>query len=229
MFGHNQEQEQDWIPAVGTVVESRPHHRDWLYVVDYRSAAGAAMRATVHALPDRNVRLDAGTRIGIVVEATSHEARCDPNQPPGGAFVPESVNQPGQNAATSAAPVAPAAPLPPVTPMPPVAAVPPMAPAAPAAGTPPPLAPPQVTFSTPAASVGEPSAGAYDPVAPATSFSSPASVESFNGGSSSSSGSFGGFGETKSDRIARLEDARDRGQLTPEQFATQRQQILDEI
>ena len=180
MFGHNQEQDQDWIPAVGIVVESRPHHRDWLYVVDYRSAAGAAMRATVHALPDRNVQLDAGTRIGIVVEATSHEARCDPNQPPGG---PASA----------------------------------------------PTRPPQVTFSTPAASVGEPSAGAYNSVAPATSFSSPASVESFNGGSSSSSGSFGGFGETKSDRIARLEDARDRGQLTPEQFATQRQQILDEI
>jgi len=88
--------------------------------------------------------------------------------------------------------------------------------------------PPQVTFSTPAASVGEHNAGTYDAVAPATTFSSPTKVEKFDVGSTSSSGSFGGFGETKADRIARLEEVRDRGQLTPEQFAAQRQQILDE-
>lgn len=42
-------------------------------------------------------------------------------------------------------------------------------------------------------------------------------------------GSFGGFGDSKSDRIARLEDQRDRGQITPEQFEVQRQQIRDEF
>jgi hypothetical protein len=88
--------------------------------------------------------------------------------------------------------------------------------------------PPPTTFSSPDPSVGQPGPvfgqPGFSPVAPATTFSSPASAGSFSAGSS-----FGAFGETKSDRIARLEDQRDRGQITPEQFAAQRQQIQDEI
>jgi len=99
-----------------------------------------------------------------------------------------------------------------------------------------PIAPP--TFSSPDPSVGQPG---FSPVAPATTFSSPATPGSFNAGSafnsgipagaggSFGSGSFGDFGETKSDRVARLEDQRDRGQITAEQFAAQRQQIENEI
>jgi hypothetical protein len=96
----------------------------------------------------------------------------------------------------------------------------------------PPSAPPPTTFSSPDPSVGQPGPifgqvvgqPGFRPVAPATTFSSPAGADSFSAGSS-----FGAFGETKSDRIARLEDQRDRGQITPEQFAAQRQQIQDEI
>jgi hypothetical protein len=101
------------------------------------------------------------------------------------------------------------------------------------------------TFSSPDPSVGQPGPSfgqpGFSPAAPATTFSSPANPGSFNAGSafnsgvpagaggSFASGSFGDFGATKSDRIARLEDQRDRGQITPEQFAAQRQQIQDEI
>jgi hypothetical protein len=92
----------------------------------------------------------------------------------------------------------------------------------------PPSAPPPTTFSSPDPSVGQPSPAfgqpGFRPAAPATTFSSPAGADSFSAGSS-----FGAFGETKSDRIARLEDRRDRGQITPEQFAAQRQQIQDEF
>jgi hypothetical protein len=98
---------------------------------------------------------------------------------------------------------------------------------------PPPIAP--TTFSSPAPAFGQPGPSfgqaGFSPVTPATTFSSPASPGSFSAGGSfgSSSVSFGGSGESKSDRIAQLEDERDRGQLVPDQFATQRQQILDEI
>jgi hypothetical protein len=40
---------------------------------------------------------------------------------------------------------------------------------------------------------------------------------------------FGGFGESKSDRIAALQDQRDRGQLTEQQYETLRQQIQNEF
>ena len=97
--------------------------------------------------------------------------------------------------------------------------------------SPPPVAP--TTFSSPDPSVGQPMPAfgqpGFSPVAPATTFSSPAGAGSFSPGSATGSGAFGGFGETKSDRIAQLEDQRDRGQITPEQFAAQRQQIQDEI
>ena len=93
--------------------------------------------------------------------------------------------------------------------------------------------PPPATFSSPDPTAYQPGPAFGQPgfsaVAPATTFSSPESPGSFNAGSSTGSGAFGGFGETKSDRIARLEDQRDRGQITPEQFAAQRQQIQDEI
>jgi hypothetical protein len=92
----------------------------------------------------------------------------------------------------------------------------------------PPAAPAPTTFSSPAPAVGQPGPAfgqpGFSPVAPATTFSSAENAGSFSAGSS-----FGAFGETKSDRIARLEDQRDRGQITPEQFAAQRQQIQDEI
>jgi hypothetical protein len=92
----------------------------------------------------------------------------------------------------------------------------------------PPAPPAQTTFSSPDPSVGQPTPAfgqpGFRPAAPVTTFSSPENQRPFNAGSS-----FGSFGETKSDRIAQLEDQRDRGQLTPEQFAAQRQQIQDEI
>ena len=97
--------------------------------------------------------------------------------------------------------------------------------------SPPPVTP--ATFSSPDPSAGQPGPDFGQPgfsaVAPATTFSSPESPGSFNAGSATGSGAFGGFGETRSDRIARLEDQRDRGQITPEQFAAQRQHIQDEF
>ena len=106
-----------------------------------------------------------------------------------------------------------------------------------------PVAP--TTFSSPDPSVGQPglSPGPAGSTAPATTFSSPTPPSSFSPGGSLRSGiaggsfgsgsfgpgSFGGSGTTKADRLAGLEDQRDRGQLTPEQFAAQRQQIQDEI
>ncbi|HEY2284208.1 MAG TPA: SHOCT domain-containing protein [Streptosporangiaceae bacterium] len=92
----------------------------------------------------------------------------------------------------------------------------------------PPAAPAPTTFSSPPPAVGQagPAFGqpGFSPVAPATTFSSPENPASFSAGSS-----FGAFGETRSDRIARLEDQRDRGQITPEQFAAQRQQLENEF
>jgi hypothetical protein len=92
----------------------------------------------------------------------------------------------------------------------------------------PPAAPAPTTFSSPPPAVGQagPAFGqpGFSPVAPATTFSSPENPASFSAGSS-----FGAFRETRSDRIARLEDQRDRGQITPEQFAAQRQQLEKEF
>jgi hypothetical protein len=100
----------------------------------------------------------------------------------------------------------------------------------------PPSPPPPPSFSSPDPSVGQPGPAfgqaGFSPVAPATTFSSPASTGSFGAGSPTGSGAFGAFGdfgETKSDRIARLEDQRDQGQITPQQFAAEQQQIQDEI
>jgi hypothetical protein len=122
----------------------------------------------------------------------------------------------------------------------------------PAASTPPgpvappgPVTPPAATFSSPADAFGTPNSSlrpAGGSASPPASFSSPpvapASFEPVSPGSTfgspggagfSSGASFGSFGESKSDRIARLEDQRDHGQLTPEQFQAQRQRIMDEI
>jgi hypothetical protein len=99
-----------------------------------------------------------------------------------------------------------------------------------------PAAPP-VTPVAPAAPFGSPAS--FDPVPPASTFTNPASpANPFDVGgqfgpqpfpASQPAGSFGGFGESKSDRIAALQDQRDRGQLTQQQYETLRQQIQDEF
>jgi hypothetical protein len=97
-----------------------------------------------------------------------------------------------------------------------------------------PAAPPvpvtPATFGSPAS---------FGPVTPASTFPGPASpANPFDVGGQfgpqpfpprSPAGSFGGFGESKSDRIAALQDQRDRGQLTQQQYETLRQQIQDEF
>jgi hypothetical protein len=331
VFGHKHEHEQEWTPVAGTVVESRQHHHDWTYVVDYRAPAGHTVRATVKALPHRNVELAPGTAVGLEVAATTQEVRFGAGQPAAGApsvrdaiHLAKEMRSPGDGSAAMAAALAglaqaaaqPGGPEIHVTSTTEVhvaggsevrvvggaqaaevmeavqalmsggdhaaareklrqlradmvAQAGGPAPAAPAAGnpttggpaepegfssggpgtfdsvTPAPAVtpvPPPTTFSSPAATVGQP--GNFSPVvAPATTFSSPVSPGSFEAGSfeagsfaagsfdasPAGSGSFGAFGASKSDRIARLEDQRDRGQLTPQQFEAQRQQILDEI
>jgi hypothetical protein len=94
---------------------------------------------------------------------------------------------------------------------------------------------PADAFGTPTSSVGPPGGSvsfssppvapaSFEPVTPAKS-GSPAGGSSFGAG-----GSYSPFGlDSKADRIALLEDQRDRGQLTEQQFATQRQQIMDEF
>jgi hypothetical protein len=107
---------------------------------------------------------------------------------------------------------------------PPVTAVPPVSPAQTAAP-----AAPAVTFSSPAPAFGQPTTSFGPPVTP-PAFGQVAQQPAF-GAAPSGSGSFGGsFGQdSKAERIARLQDMRHRGQLTQEQFETQRQQIMDEI
>jgi hypothetical protein len=115
---------------------------------------------------------------------------------------------------------------------PPVTAVPPVSPAQAAAP-----AAPAVTFSSPAPAFGQPTASFGPPVTP-PAFGQVAQQPAFGdtgsgsfGAAPSGSGSFGGsFGQdSKAARIARIQDMRHRGQLTQEQFETQRQQIMDEI
>ena len=306
--GHERRDEKEWRLAMGTVGESRLHDQDWSYRVDYRRAAGGMSRATVRALPDRNVELAIGTRIALQENVRTGEVLMHTEQPrraadavhlarerrgqdPGAAgaaalaglfqaggaevrvtgepqvqvvggaqaaqvmeAVQELMSGGGDPAAARerirqlkaelqaqagmAAPAAPAAPEGFAS------AVPEGFGSAEPEGfssagpstfdsvvSPPPVAP--TTFSSPDPSVGQPMPAfgqpGFSPVAPATTFSSPAGAGSFSPGSATGSGAFGGFGETKSDRIAQLEDQRDRGQITPEQFAAQRQQIQDEI
>jgi hypothetical protein len=241
VFGHKHERQ--WAAYAGTVAESRKHGRDWNYVVDYRRPTGEAVRVTVPAFDAHNIELAPGTQVRIEVNAHSGEGRL--TVPPAGAGALSvrdaldlarrelqgqgqgqgrragalSVRQAlhlaqelqGQERAARTAALA-------------------------RNGMPGPAGP--TAFSSPDPSVGQPGSS---PVAPATTFSSPATPGSFNAGSAFSSGvpagaggsfgsgSFGDFGETRSDRVARLEDQRDRGQITAEQFAAQRQQIENEI
>jgi hypothetical protein len=108
-------------------------------------------------------------------------------------------------------PVTPAAAVPPVAPVPPV---------------------------TPAPAFGAPAT--FDPVAPINTFAEPPAspANPFDAGGqfapqpfppSQPAASFGGFGNSKSDRVAALQDQRDRGQITQQQFDTLRQQIQDEF
>jgi hypothetical protein len=300
VFGHKHEHDREWTHVGGIVVDSRQHHHNWTYVVDYRRAEGDTLRVTVPALPDQNIELRIGTQVQLEVDAKSGEARLVAGQVLGragaraGMRLTVGPGVAGNGAAVLAAalgglsqPGAPgvhvignaevhmaggpevrvvggaqAAEV--------MAAVQELmgggdpaaarekirhlkadlqaqagitAPAEPAGfsspepstfdSVAPPSAPPPTTFSSPDPSVGQPGPAfgqpGFSPVAPATTFSSPASSGSFSAGSATGPGAFGGFGETKSDRIAALEDQRDRGQITPEQFAAQRQQIQDEI
>ena len=300
MFGHKHEHDREWTHFGGIVADSRRHHHNWTYVVDYRRAEGDTLRVTVPALPEQNIELRIGTQVQLEVDVTSGEARLAAGQVLGAreamrlsvqlggagdrgealAAALGSLGQPGVHVVGNAevrvvggpevrvVGGAQAAQV--------MAAVQDLmsgggdpaaarekirhlkadlqaqaglaAPAEPAGfsspepstfdSVTPPSAPPPTTFSSPDPSVGQPApafgAPGFSPVAPATTFSSPDSAGSFSAGSpfgsgSVGSGSFGDFGETRSDRIARLEDQRDRGQITPEQFAAQRQQIQDEI
>lgn len=107
--------------------------------------------------------------------------------------------------------------------------------------TPPPAA--AATFSSPVAPAAF---GPVTPVKPAVSFSSPTTPAAFDPvgaiGSAAGSGSFGADGsfsagsssgsfglDTKAARLSRLQEQRDRGQLTRQQFEAQRQQITDEV
>jgi hypothetical protein len=102
--------------------------------------------------------------------------------------------------------------------------------------------PPATTFSSPADAVGPPTSSVGPPGGSVSFSSPPVAPPSFGslppgddsgspagGRSFGTGGSYSPFGQdSKADRIARLEDERDRGQLTEQQFATQRQQIMDE-
>jgi len=298
VFGHKHEHDREWTHVGGIVVDSRLHHHNWTYVVDYRRAEGDTFRVTVPALPDQNIELRIGTQVQIEVDAKSGEARLSAGQVLGGggpatreamrlaagpggvgdraaaiAAALGGLGQPGapgvrviggaevhvaggpevrvvggaqaaevmkavQELMSGGDPAAarekirhlkadlqaqadmagPAEPVGFSSPEPSTFD----------SLTPPAPVPPRTTFSSPDPSVGQPSPAfgqpGFSPVAPSTAFSSPDGPGSFSAGSS-----FGAFGATKSDRIARLEDQRDRGQITPEQFAAQRQQIQDEI
>jgi hypothetical protein len=295
VFGHKHEHDREWTHVGGIVADSRLHHHNWTYVVDYRRAEGDTFRVTVPALPEQNIELRIGTQVQLEVDAKSGEARLAAGQVLGrGPGTREALRLTmrqggaGGGAALAAAlgglgqPGAPGVHVfggsevhvvggPEVRVVGGAQAAEVMAavqdlmsggdpaaarerirhlkadlqaqagmagPAEPAGfsspepstfdSVTPPSAPPPTTFSSPDPSVGQPGPAfgqpGFSPVAPATTFSSPASAGSFAAGSS-----FGAFGETKSDRIAALEDQRDRGQITPEQFAAQRQQIQDEI
>jgi hypothetical protein len=130
---------------------------------------------------------------------------------PAAPAAPEGFSSPGGPAGFDlVTPAAAAPPVPPVAPVPPV---------------------------TPAPAFGAPAS--FDPVTPASTFAQPASpANPFDTGGqfapqpfppSQPAASFGGFGESKSDRIAALEDQRDPGQISPQQFQTLRQQIQDEF
>ena len=310
MFGNKHENKFGWTKAAGVVGESRQHHNNWTYLVDYRRPTGDTFRVTVPALPGQNVELAPGTPVQIEVHGKSGEGRLVAGQPLGGGApsVREAVHLArelqghGDRGAAVAAALAglgqaglgqpgaagvhvaegseirvatgsgmrvvggaqaaevmqavqelmsggdPAAARERIRHLKadlqaqagmagPAAAAEPegFSPAGPSTFdsvvSPPPVAP--TTFSSPDPFAGQaaPAFGqpGFSPVAPATTFSSPASAGSFSPGSATGSGAFGGFGESKSDRIAQLEDQRDRGQITPEQFAAQRQQIQDEI
>jgi hypothetical protein len=302
VFGHKNEHGWGWTAAAGTVAESRLHHHNWTYLVDYKRPTGETFRATVPAPPDQNVELAPGTPVRIETHGKSGEARLAAGQQLGGG-VPSAADAlrragelagHGDRAAAVAAALAGLGPAGLGQPGVPGVRVTggtevrviggtevrvvggaqaaevmeavqelmgggdraaarekirhlqadlraqadtavPAEPEGFSSGGPatfdsvtPAAPPPPTTFSSPDPSVGQPGPvfgqPGFSPVAPATTFSSPASAGSFSAGSS-----FGAFGETKSDRIARLEDQRDRGQITPEQFAAQRQQIQDEI
>ncbi|HMG64044.1 MAG TPA: hypothetical protein VK599_13940, partial [Streptosporangiaceae bacterium] len=84
MFGHKHEHDREWTHFGGIVADSRLHHHDWTYVVDYRRAEGDMLRVTVPALPGQNIELRIGTQVQVEVDAKSGEARLAAGQVLGG-------------------------------------------------------------------------------------------------------------------------------------------------
>jgi hypothetical protein len=235
VFGHK------WEPARGTIVESRVEqvtvagepglHQVRVYVVDVRRPHGQPLRATLPSPYGVSTDPAPGVTVRLEVNAKTGEVRFDPSAPAPAAHaasVREAQGQagpPGRAGAPAgsvgfSSPDAPGT-FEPVTSAPPVTAA--------------TFSSPADSFGVPTSTVGPPGGSvsfsspavapaAFEPVTPAGSFGSPGS------GSFSAGGTFDTFGQdSESDRIARLEDQRDRGQLTQQQFEVQRQQILDEI
>lgn len=118
------------------------------------------------------------------------------------------------------------------------AAPPAVQPVPPAAAVPPTFSSPEPAFGTPNPAFGSQAPPFTPPAAPAVppSFGQP--TQPGGGFGSTPQGSFGAFNDsfggsfgqdTKAERVARLQDMRNRGQLSQEQFEARRQQIMDEI
>jgi hypothetical protein len=89
MFGHK------WEPAEGVIAETRTEqvvtgehqhgghvpHQAHVYVIDVRTAAGSAFRATVPAPAGVRHQLAPGTRVHLEVNAKTNEVRFDPSHP----------------------------------------------------------------------------------------------------------------------------------------------------
>jgi hypothetical protein len=226
VFGHK------WESARGTVVETLIEqatvdgmpglHRVPVYVLDVREPNGEQVRASVKGVPGMSTDLAAGTLVTVEVNAKTGEFRFSPDH------IKASRGGPGGSVGFSS-PEAPST-FDPVTPAMPAAT----------------FSSPADVFGTPTSSVGTPGGSvsfssppvpppSFGPATPADtgrgSFSTGSfSAGSFSGGSFGSGGSFSSGGEDgKADRIARIADQRDHGQLTEQQFQAQRQQIMDEI
>jgi hypothetical protein len=80
VFGHKHEHDREWTHFGGIVADSRLHHHNWTYVVDYRRAEGDTFRVTVPALPEQNIELRIGTQVQLEVDTKSGEARLAAGQ-----------------------------------------------------------------------------------------------------------------------------------------------------
>jgi hypothetical protein len=241
-----------WESARGTIVASRVEraaaggksrlHQLRVFVVDARQPNGQVIRATVPSPWDASTDLSPGVTVALEVNDKTSEVRFDPQAPP-----PRTpAERVGFSSPEAPGPPGPPGPAGPSGPAGPVTLATPAGPGTGSAGAVP------ATFSSPADAFGSPgdpavrggltgAVGFSSPAAPPPAFEpvssgSPAgaggslgspATKAF-GDSSFSGGSFGAFRESRSDRIGRLADQRDRGQLTDEQFQARRQQIMDE-